>query len=103
MLLSSRILLLGCTSSIAAAFAPLTTTTLLKRSSTSLEVAVDPSVVTTKEYQDICGVDFDTHNLGKRLERTKYLYPKHVEVISDFDDVVTESVDEIVRRNRNHL
>jgi len=93
MLFSSRILLLGYTSSFAAAFAPLT---IFKRTSTSLDVAVDPTVVTKKEYQDICGIDFDTDNLGRRLERTKFLYPKHVEVISDFDDVVSKSVDEIV-------
>jgi hypothetical protein len=93
MLFSSRILLFGYTSSFAAAFAP---GTQFQRTSTSLDVAVDPTVVTKKEYQDICGVDFDNYNLGQRLERTKFLYPKHVEVISDFDDVVSQSVDEIV-------
>ncbi len=80
------------------AFTPLT---LFRRTLTSLDVSVDPNVVTKKEYQDICGIDFDNDNLGKRLERTKFLYPKHVEVISDFDDVVSQSVDEIVSHRSN--
>jgi len=98
MFFSSRILFLGYTSSFATAFAPLT---LFRRTSTSLDVAVDPTVVTKKEYQDICGIDFDNDNLGKRLERTKFLYPKHVEVVSDFDDVVSQSVDEILLETGN--
>jgi hypothetical protein len=64
--------------------------------STSLQSTVDPSVVTKKEYQDICGVDFDDENLASRLQKTSYLYPKHVEVIEDFAPLVDKMVDEIV-------
>ena len=61
-----------------------------------LHATVDPSTVTKKEYQDICGVDFDDDTLGDRLARTAYLYPKHVEVIDDFTPMVDRMVDEIV-------
>ena len=68
-----------------------------QRSSTSsLNVAVDPEVVSKKEYEDICGIGFDEESMEKRLERTKFLYPKHVEVIEDFDSVVEEMVDKVV-------
>ena len=59
---------------------------------------VDPSVITKKEYQDICGVDFDDVTLADRLKKTAYLYPKHVEVIEDFAPLVDKMVDEIVSR-----
>jgi len=52
--------------------------------------------VTKKEYQDICGVDFNDSTLADRLARTAYLYPKHVEVIDDFAPMVDRMVDEIV-------
>lgn len=61
-----------------------------------LHATVDPSTVTKKEYQDICGVDFDDDTLGDRLARTAYLYPKHVEVIDDFTPMVDRMVDEIL-------
>jgi acyl-[acyl-carrier-protein] desaturase len=64
--------------------------------STALRVAVDPEVASKKEYQDVCGVSFDSESMEKRLERTKFLYPKHVEVVSDFDDVVNSMVDDIL-------
>jgi len=68
-----------------------------QRSSTfSLNVAVDPEVVSKKEYEDICGIGFDEESMEKRLERTKFLYPKHVEVIEDFDSVVEEMVDKVL-------
>ena len=57
---------------------------------------VDPAVITKKEYQDICGVDFDDRTLAERLAKTAYLYPKHVEVIDDFAPMVDKMVDEIV-------
>jgi len=56
---------------------------------------VDKSVVTVKEYRDICGVEFGG-SLEERLRRTEYLYPKHVEVISDFEPLVDEMVDNIL-------
>jgi hypothetical protein len=75
-----------------AAFAPSSSA----RSKTSLRVSVDPEVVTKKEYEDICGVNFDQGTLEERLKRTSFLYPKHVEVISDFEPLVDQLVDDIV-------
>ena len=63
---------------------------------TALSATVDPTLVTKKEYQDICGVDFNDSTLADRLARTAYLYPKHVEVIDDFAPMVDRMVDEIV-------
>ena len=74
-------------------------TTTTPRSLSSLRplgATVDPTVVTKKEYQDICGVDFDDTTLASRLAKTAYLYPKHVEVIDDFAPLVDKMVDEIV-------
>jgi hypothetical protein len=62
-----------------------------------LNVAVDPSVITKKEYQDICGVSFDHETLEQRLTRTNFLYPKHVEVIEEIAPIAGAMVDEIVR------
>lgn len=76
----------------ATAFTPPRPTT----TSLALKSTVDPSVVTKKEYQDICGVDFDDDNLARRLQKTSYLYPKHVEVIEDFAPLVDKMVDDIV-------
>jgi hypothetical protein len=75
-----------------AAFAP----TSSVRSKSSLGVSVDPEVVTKKEYEDICGVNFDQGTLEERLKKTSFLYPKHVEVISDFEPLVDQLVDDIV-------
>ena len=77
------------------AFAP-SSTSRAASSSTSLRSTVDPTVITKKEYQDICGVSFDDANLAARLQKTSYLYPKHVEVIEDFAPMVDEMVDSIV-------
>ena len=63
---------------------------------TSLSVATDPSTVTKKEYEDICGVSFDQQSLEERLKATNFLYPKHVEVIEDIAPIANEMVDEIV-------
>jgi len=59
-------------------------------------VAVDPSTVTKKEYQDICGVDFDNADLHNRLKSTKFLYPKHVEVIEDLAPIADAMVDDVL-------
>lgn len=59
-------------------------------------VSVDPSTVTKKDYQDICGVSFDEGNLQDRLKRTNFLYPRHVEVIEDIAPIASAMVDEIV-------
>jgi hypothetical protein len=67
-----------------------------KVSTTALHVATDPSVVTKKEYQDICGVNFDKRSLQERLQATNFLYPKHVEVIEDIAPIAGAMVDEIV-------
>ena len=80
---------------MAAAFTPASILSRHQRSS-SLNIAVDPEVASKKEYQDVCGVDFDDVGLAEKLERTKFLYPKHVEVIADFDDVVDSMVDNVV-------
>jgi hypothetical protein len=63
------------------------------RTSSSLNVSVDPDVVTKKEFQDVCGVNF---NVEDRLVSTNYLYPKHVEVLEDFTEEVDKMVDDIV-------
>jgi hypothetical protein len=59
-------------------------------------VPADPSLLTKKEFQDICGVDFDKDLLSKRLERTNFLYPRHVEVIEDIAPIAGDMVGEIV-------
>jgi len=65
-------------------------------SGSALSATVDPSLVTKKDYQDICGVEFDDKELANRMDRTAYLYPKHVEVIEDFSPMVDRMVDEIL-------
>lgn len=63
---------------------------------TELRVAVDPSVVTKKELDDIVGVDFEGDALYKRLQQNEFLYPKHVEVIEDIAPIADAMVDEIL-------
>jgi hypothetical protein len=63
---------------------------------TELKVAVDPSVVTKKELDDIMGTDFDADSTAKRFQNNHYLYPKHVEVIEDISPIADAMVDEIV-------
>ena len=79
-------------SSLSKSTATATTTT-----TTQLQVAVDPTVITKKEYQDICGVSFDHETLEQRLTRTNFLYPKHVEVVEEIAPIAGAMVDEIVR------
>ncbi|KAL7434320.1 hypothetical protein ACHAXM_003991 [Skeletonema potamos] len=89
---------LSSASSVATAFTSpsVTSSAAKKTTATSIYSTVDPSVVTKKEYQDICGVDFDDRTLSDRLKKTAYLYPKHVEVIEDFEPLVNKMVDEIL-------
>merc|ERR1719401_1738368 len=64
--------------------------------SSELRVAVDPSVITKKELDDIVGVDFEEDALYKRLQKNDFLYPKHVEVIEDIAPIAGRMVDEIL-------
>jgi len=66
------------------------------KSSSSLNVAVDPTTVTTKEYKDVCGVSFTNDELTQRLKATNFLYPRHVEVIEDLAPIAGEMVDSIL-------
>jgi acyl-[acyl-carrier-protein] desaturase len=66
------------------------------RVASALKVSVDPSLVTRKEYQDICGDGLDGRSFEERLQRTDYLYPKHVEVIGDIAPIAGRMVDEIL-------
>ena len=59
-------------------------------------VAVDPSTLTKKDYDDIIGASFDDKTMFERLEKQTYLYPKHVEVINDIAPIAGAMVDEIV-------
>jgi len=63
---------------------------------TQLASTVDPRLTTKKEFEDICGVTFQGNELDRRLERTSYLYPKHVEVIEDIAHVADAMVSNIV-------
>mmetsp|Transcript_22898 Transcript_22898/g.32279 ORF Transcript_22898/g.32279 Transcript_22898/m.32279 type:complete len:412 (-) Transcript_22898:338-1573(-) len=80
----------------ASAFTPTSFLQNRERIDSSLQIAVDPEVATKKEYQDICGVSFDSKSLDERLKKTNFLYPKHVEVIEDFEPIVDEMVDKIL-------
>ncbi len=65
-------------------------------SSSQLRVAVDPSVASKKEYQDVCGNIFGEDEMMSRLQKTNYLYPRHVEVIEDLSEMAGEMTDKIV-------
>lgn len=65
-------------------------------SKTTLNVAVDPSVVTKKELDDITGADFDKDSTAKRFDYDQFLYPKHVEVIDDIAPIADAMVNEIL-------
>jgi hypothetical protein len=81
------------------AFQPASFSRSHKATSSQLMVAVDPTVVTKKEYEDICGISFDSESLERRLQATSYLYPKHVEVIQDIAPIAAEMVDNVVSRS----
>jgi len=68
---------------------------------TELRVAVDPSVVTKKELDDIVGVQFEEESMAKRLQQNEFLYPKHVEVIEDIAPIADAMVDEILLETGN--
>jgi len=98
----STTMALGLTmASAAMAFAPSTFSP--SRGTTALKVAVDPSVVSKKDYEDICGVSFDEESLEQRLKRTSFLYPKHVEVIEDIAPIADKMVDDIVSNCMNDM
>lgn len=78
------------------AFTGTSASTSTTTSKTALKATVDTSTITNKDYQDICGVDFDNESLQKRLERTSYLYPRHVEVIEDLAPLADQMVDDIL-------
>jgi acyl-[acyl-carrier-protein] desaturase len=61
-----------------------------------LHSTIDKTVVTTKEFQDVCGKDFDSHEMGKRLERTEFLYPSHVAAIDAIAPLAAKAVDDIL-------
>jgi hypothetical protein len=82
----------------AMAFAPSTVMTT-RPSSSGLSVAVDPTVASPKEYQDVCGNIFGEEEMKDRLKRTNYLYPKHVEVIEDLAEIAGSMTDKIVSVN----
>jgi len=92
---SSVLALLAVAPTITSAFAP-SHVKNVQLPLTSLKATVDPETITKKEYEDICGVNFNQESLEKRLVRTAYLYPKHVEVVEDLAPVVDQMVDNIV-------
>lgn len=70
---------------------------IVRPSRTALNMAdLDPAVVTKKEYQDICGVEFDDATLQDRLKATNFLYPRHVEVIEDIAPIAGQMVDDVL-------
>jgi hypothetical protein len=94
---ASKMMAIGLASAMGVAMAFQPSTAVTKSYSTALNVAVDPTVVSKKDYEDICGVSFDKETLEQRLRRTNFLYPKHVEVIEDIAPIAAVMVDEIVR------
>jgi hypothetical protein len=83
-------------SSMLVAVASFQTQQPASRVGSALKATVDPSTITNKEYEDICGVSFDEGSLHDRLKFTNFLYPKHVDVIEDIGPVAGRMVDEIV-------
>lgn len=71
-------------------------TTHARGTTSALSVAADPKLVTTKEYEDICGDTLVGNELARHLERKDYLYPKHVEVIEDIAPVADAMVSDIL-------
>ena len=82
----------------AIAFSPTSPLAVIRPTTTTsqLQVAVDPSVATNKEYQDVCGNIFGEDEMMQRLEKTSYLYPRHVEVIEDLAELAGQMTDKIV-------
>ena len=82
-------------SSVAAAYA-FQAAPSKSRIGSALKSTVDPTTITTKEYEDICGTAFDDGSLQDRLKFTNFLYPKHVEVIEDIGPIAGAMVDNMV-------
>jgi acyl-[acyl-carrier-protein] desaturase len=66
------------------------------RSDMTLKSTIDKTAVTTQEFSDVCGTHFNVEEMEKRLERTKFLYPRHVEVIDDIAPLADKAVDDIL-------
>jgi len=77
------------------AFQP-ATVNIHRATSTSLKVAIDPTTISKKDYEDICGVSFDQESMESRLQRTKFLYPHHVDVIEDIAPIAAAMVDDVL-------
>ena len=90
-------------SGVAAAVYAFQAAPIKSRVSSSLKATVDPTTITTKEYQDICGVSFDNGSLQDRLKFTNFLYPKHVEVIEDIGPIAGAMVDNMVSLTQGNL
>jgi len=88
--------LITSASGMVAAFTPSSFVQCGPRPATSLEVAVDPEVATKKEYAEVTGEEFGSDYVTRRLEENSFLYPKHVEVIRDFEPIVDKMVDDIL-------
>jgi len=67
-----------------------------KAKTSQLSSTVDPRLITAKDYEDICGVTFEGNELQKQLERSSYLYPKHVEVIEDIAPIADAMVSNVL-------
>jgi acyl-[acyl-carrier-protein] desaturase len=96
----SRLLVAWSTLGLSMAFTAVPNAPMSPSSTTALmsSTIVDPSTLSKKDYQDICGVSFNSDELiTQRLHHTTYLYPKHVEVIQDIEPIANEQVDKIVR------
>jgi len=61
-----------------------------------LQVAVDPTVVTNEEFQNIKGSIPSPGEVSKILEKSWYHRPRHVEVIEDISPIVDEMVENIL-------
>jgi len=102
MVLTNRlalIIVVATASRMVAAFTPQSLVTNIPLSRTRLHVSIERELVSTKEYEQIKGLEYGVKKLETLEEhqaRTGYKYPKHVEVIEDFEPVVATMVDKIV-------
>jgi len=69
---------------------------LTKTTGSQLNAITDPTTITKKEYDDICGDVFGEDEMLKRMANFEYLYPKHVEVIEDLEPIAAQMTDEIL-------
>lgn len=102
MVLTNRmalIIVVATASRMVAAFTPQSLVTNIPLSRTRLHVSIERELVSTKEYEQIKGLEYGVKKLETLEEhqaRTGYKYPKHVEVIEDFEPVVATMVDKIL-------